>query len=273
MPGADHNQPRPDPATALAQGGHAPTLQHLEALAGSSAYIELHDLHVGYGKMEVIHGIDLRLGRGQSLCLIGPNGAGKSTILRAMFGLADVLNGHILIGGRNVTKASAETMLTAAKVAYVLQTSSVFPDMTVAENLFIGGHVLLTRREAAAAAERIFDSHPQLASRRNEPAGTLSGGERRMLELWRALITDPDILLIDEPSIGLEPRAIDAVFELLDRLQRGQGKTIVIVEQNVKKGLEFADLGYVLVSGRVALADQASRVLQDQRIGRFFLGG
>ena len=94
-----------------------------------------------------------------------------------------------------------------------------------------------------------------------------------MLELWRALITDPDIVLIDEPSIGLEPRAIDAVFELLDRLQRGQGKTIVIVEQNVKKGLEFADLGYVLVSGRVALADLASRVLQDQRIGRFFLGG
>ena len=257
----------------LVQRGEAPTREQLIELAGDSAHLELHELRVGYGKMEVIHGVDLHVGRGQSLCLVGPNGAGKSTVLHAIFGLADILGGRIMVAGREVTNASAEAMLTTAKAAYVLQTSSVFPDMTVEENLFIGGHLLASRQEAVQATERILDSYPRLAERRNEAAGALSGGERRILELSRALITEPDILLVDEPSIGLEPRAIDMVFEMLDRLQRAEGKTILIVEQNVKKGLEFADLGYVLVSGRVALADRAARLLQNPQIGRLFLGG
>jgi branched-chain amino acid transport system ATP-binding protein len=255
------------------QRGDAPTRERLSELAGDCVHLDLRELRVGYGRMEVIHGIDLKVGRGQSLCLVGPNGAGKSTIVHAIFGLADVLGGQVMVAGRAVTGASAEAMLTTAKVAYVLQTSSVFPDMTVEENLFIGGHVLPSRRAAAQATERILDAYPRLAERRNEAAGTLSGGERRILELSRALITEPDILLVDEPSIGLEPRAIDTVFEMLDRLQRAEGKTIIIVEQNVKKGLEFADLGYVLVAGRIALADRAARLLQNPRISSLFLGG
>jgi branched-chain amino acid transport system ATP-binding protein len=249
------------------------TPEHLAELADESPYLDLRELHIGYGKMEVVHGIDLQVARGQSVCLVGPNGAGKSTLLNAIFGLADVFAGGIQVAGRDIVGVSARTLLTEAKVAYVLQTSSVFPDMTVEENLFMGGYLLPSRRHAAEAAERIFDIYPKLAERRGEPAGALSGGERRILELSRALITGPEILLVDEPSIGLEPRAIDAVFEMLDRLQRVEGKTVVIVEQNVKKGLEFADVGYVLVGGRIALAGRAERLLANPQVGRLFLGG
>jgi branched-chain amino acid transport system ATP-binding protein len=256
----------------LVSRSEAPTPQYLIELAGGSPHLDLHDLRVGYGKMEVIHGLDLKVGRGQSVCLVGPNGAGKSTVLNAIFGLADV-GGGIQVAGRDVVGASAGTMLTKAKVAYVLQTNSVFPDMTVEENLFMGGYLLPSRRQAAQATERIFDTYPKLRERRGECAGALSGGERRILELSRALITEPDILLVDEPSIGLEPQAIDAVFDMLDRLQRVDGVTVLIVEQNVKKGLEFADVGYVLTGGRVALADRAERLLENPAVGRLFLGG
>jgi len=223
--------------------------------------------------MEVLHGIDLLVGRGQSACLIGPNGAGKSTVLHTVFGIADIFSGHISVGGQDISGASAQAMLMRSKIAYVLQAGSIFPDMTVEENLFMGGYLLSSRRQTMLAIERIFDSNPQLAQRRAEAAGALSGGERRLLELSRALMTEPDVLMVDEPSIGLEPRAIDTVFTMLDHLQRAEGKTILIVEQNARKGLEFADLGYVVVSGRIALADRASRLLNDPRIGRFFLGG
>jgi len=253
--------------------GDAPARNRPTDLAGNTAHLELQDLRAGYGKMEVIRGIDLRVARGQSVCLVGPNGAGKSTVLNAMFGLTDLFGGRIMVAGCDVTGSSAETMLAKAKMAYVLQANSVFPDMTVEENLFIGGHLLPSRRQAVEAAERILDAHPRLAERRHTAAGALSGGERRILELSRALITEPDILLVDEPSIGLEPRAIDDVFEMLNRLQRAEGKTIVIVEQNVKKGLEFADIGYVLVSGRVALTDRAGALLQNPKISTLFLGG
>ncbi|HVL72006.1 MAG TPA: ABC transporter ATP-binding protein [Beijerinckiaceae bacterium] len=250
-----------------------PTRARLATLVGGEPHLALLDLHAGYGKMEVLHGIDLLVGRGQSLCIIGPNGSGKSTVLNALFGLADVLAGELRVAGRDVRGASSAAMLMEAKVAYVLQNSSVFPDMTVEENLLMGGHRLGSRRAAAQAVERILDAHPRLAERRREPAGALSGGERRMLELSRALITDPAILLVDEPSIGLEPRTIDAVFAMLDRLQRTEGRTIVMVEQNAKMGLDFADLGYVLVAGRLALADRARAVRENPEVARLFLGG
>jgi branched-chain amino acid transport system ATP-binding protein len=241
--------------------------------ARNTVHLELQGLRAGYGKMEVIHGIDLRVEQGQSVCLVGPNGAGKSTVLNAIFGLIDIFDGRIIVAGNDVTGWSAETMLTKASMAYVLQTNSVFSDMSVEENLFVGAHTLPSRRQATEAVEQIFETYPNLAERRHAAAGALSGGERRMLELARALMTEPDILLVDEPSIGLEPRAIDDVFAMLSRLQRTRGKTVVIVEQNVKKGLEFADIGYVLVSGRIALVDRAASLLQNPQIATLFLGG
>jgi branched-chain amino acid transport system ATP-binding protein len=183
------------------------------------------------------------------------------------------MSGTIRVGGRDVTRMPAQRKLRDARIAYVLQDNSVFPDMSVEENLLMGGYLLPRSREARRAAERVLDRYPRLAERRRQRAAVLSGGERRLLEIARALIMDPSVLLIDEPSIGLEPRYIDKVFEILADLQRSERKTIVMVEQNAKKGLEFADIGYVLVSGRIALAATGRELLDNPDVGRLFLGG
>ena len=253
--------------------GKGPSRQELEALARGEPVIDIRDLSAGYGRMEILHGVDLVAGQGQSLCLIGPNGAGKSTVLHAVFGFADVTGGSIQVGAKDVTRLASSRRLADAGVAYVLQDNSVFPDMTVEENLLMGGFLLHRQGDAKRAAERVFDRYDRLAQRRNSRAGVLSGGERRLLEISRALIMEPEVLLVDEPSIGLEPRFIDMVFGILQDLQRRDGKTIVMVEQNARKGLEFADVAYVLVSGRLAMAGPGDALLEDPEVGRLFLGG
>ena len=252
--------------------GEGPSREDLEALSAGEPAIDVRGLRAGYGRMEILHGFDLVAGQGQSLCLIGPNGAGKSTVLHAVFGFADVMAGSIQAGSKDVTRLASSRRLADAGVAYVLQDNSVFPDMTVEENLLMGGFLLRRRGAARQAAERVFDRYDRLAQRRHRRAGVLSGGERRLLEISRALIMEPDVLLVDEPSIGLEPRFIDMVFEILEDLKRREGKTIVMVEQNAKKGLEFADIGYVLVSGRLAMAGPGDALLEDPEVGRLFLG-
>jgi branched-chain amino acid transport system ATP-binding protein len=251
---------------------HGPPLEELDRLAGPEVLVRADGLVAGYGQMEILHGVDLRVGRGQALCLIGPNGAGKSTVLHALYGFARVMAGRVDVGGRDVTRIPPNEKLRTAGVAYVLQDDSVFPEMTVEENLLLGGY-LLDVREARARAEAVLLAHERLGQRRRERAGRLSGGERRLLELTRALMMNPDVLLVDEPSIGLEPRYIEMVFEALHRLRDEAGKTIVLVEQNAKKGLEFADVGYVLVAGRVALAGTGDALLHHEEVGRLFLGG
>ena len=258
-------------AAGLAQSG--PSIAALEALAGPNPLLAIDGLVAGYGAMEILHGVDLRLGAGQSLCLIGPNGAGKSTVLHSIYGFTTLSAGRIAVGGQDVTKLRPNARLRDAGIAYVLQDNSVFPEMTVEENLWLGGYLMASPATAKRAADSIFDRYPRLAERRHKRAFVLSGGERRLLEISRALMMQPRVLLVDEPSIGLEPRYIDMVFEILGDLQRREGKTIVLVEQNAKKGLSFADIGYVLVSGRLALADKASALLDNPEVGRLFLGG
>jgi branched-chain amino acid transport system ATP-binding protein len=249
-----------------------PTHADLAKLAGHPPYLEISDLHCGYGGTEIIRGVSVVLGRGQSLCLIGPNGAGKSTLLHAVYGLADVFSGRVSVGGYDVVGASARDIMIGAKVAYVLQVGSIFMDMTVEENLLMGGYLLPSRSATALAVERILDTNAELAKRRAAPAGALSGGERRLLELSRAMMTEPDVLLVDEPSIGLDPNAIETIFARLQSLRDTQGVTIVIVEQNVEKGLQFADIGYLVVAGRIVIADRAVQLRDDPRVGRLFLG-
>jgi len=253
------------------------SLERITALARSKPYVTIRNLRAGYGKMEILHGIDLQVARGQSLCLIGPNGAGKSTVLHSIYGFTNIFAGEILVGegaeARDITRLSANRKLAEAGVAYILQDKSVFPGMTVEENLWMGGFLLPKPAMAKTAAAKIFERYPTLAKRRNQPAGVLSGGERRLLEISRALVMDPDILLVDEPSIGLEPRYIDMVFDILGELQRRDGKTIIIVEQNAKKGLEFADIAYVLVAGRLAVTGTGEELLSNPDVGRLFLGG
>ncbi len=251
---------------------HAPDRTRLVALAGGEPYLAVDGLVAGYGRAEIVHGIDLYLGRGQSLCLIGPNGAGKSTVLHALFGFADRFRGQVTLGGREISRLAPDRKLGEAGMAYVMQDNSVFPDLTVEENLLMGGYLLSSTAEAAKAAERVFERTDRLARRRHERAGVLSGGERRILEIARALIMNPSVLLIDEPSIGLEPRYIDLVFDMLADLKTREGKTIVMVEQNAKKGLAFADIGYVLVAGRLAMADRGRALLEHPEVGRLFLG-
>jgi branched-chain amino acid transport system ATP-binding protein len=250
--------------------------ERLDALAGNKPHLRIDNLNSGYGQMEILHDFSLRVGRGQSLCLIGPNGAGKSTVLHSIFGFTNIFSGTVSIeeDGHHVdvTRLSSNAKLRSAGIAYILQDKSVFPGMTVEENLWLGAY-LMDRKSAKQAADAIFDKYPRLAARRRHPAKVLSGGERRLLEISRALVMDPKVLLVDEPSIGLEPRFISAVFDILGELRHNEGKTIVMVEQNAKKGLEFSDIGYVLVSGRLALAGKASELLTDPDVGRLFLGG
>jgi len=258
---------------AREMAGAGPGRDELLRLAGDDVMVEVEGLHAGYGRMEILHHLSLVAGRGQSLCLIGPNGAGKSTILHAIYGFADVMSGTVKIGGKDITRLGPSDKLKRAGVAYIMQHNSVFPNMTVEENLMMGGYLKDKPAAAREAAQRVFDKYDRLASRRHQRAGVLSGGERRLLEISRALIMEPDVLLVGEPSIGLEPRFIDMVFDILADLQHSEGKTILMVEQNAKKGLEFADIGYVLVSGQLAKAGRGRDLLDAEDVARLFLGG
>ena len=257
-------------AAKLAAEG--PSREQLSKLVDKEPLLTIEGLRAGYGKMVVLHQFDLLVGAGQSLCLIGPNGAGKSTILHSIYGFTTITGGTIKVRGNDVTRLSPNEKLKKAGIAYILQDASIFPDMTVEENMLMGGFLMDKPSQAREAAEKVLDKYPQLAERRNQQAGVLSGGERRLLEISRALIMEPEVLLVDEPSIGLEPRFIGMVFEILDDLQHKEGKTIIMVEQNAKKGLEFADIGYVLVSGQLAMADSGDELLQNPEVGRLFLG-
>jgi branched-chain amino acid transport system ATP-binding protein len=250
-----------------------PSLERIAELAGGPPAISVSGLHAGYGKMEILHGVDLQIAPGRALCMIGPNGAGKSTVLHSIYGFTRITAGTVVAGGKDITRLSPNQKLKEAGVAYILQDNSVFPEMTVEENLWMGGFLMNRPEEAKAAAERIFQKYERLANRRRQPARVLSGGERRLLEISRALVMNPRVLLVDEPSIGLEPRYIDMVFEILSELRHEEGKAIVMVEQNAKKGLEFADVGYVLVSGAVAMVGTGAELLEDPQVGRLFLGG
>ena len=254
-----------------------PSKETIAKLAGNNPYVVIEDLRAGYGKMEILHTFNLQVARRQSLCLIGPNGAGKSTVLHSIFGFTNIFSGRIQIGDgrdkRDISRMSASQKLRRAGIAYILQDKSIFPSMTVEENLWMGGYLKEKPAQAKAAAEKIFDKYPRLAERRGHLARVLSGGERRLLEISRALVMEPELLLVDEPSIGLEPRFIDMVFEILGDLQNNEGKTIIMVEQNAKKGLEFADIGYVLVDGQIAIAGPGKELLKNPDVGRLFLGG
>ena len=253
--------------------GTAPKAEDLKKLSPENAYLTIKKLSAGYGKMEILHDFDLFVSRAQSLCLIGPNGAGKSTILHSIYGFTNIFSGKIEIEGNEITNLSPAEKLKKVGIAYILQDNSVFPDMTVEENLLMGGFVKDKTEESFEEAEKVLQKYERLKNRRNQPAKVLSGGERRLLEISRALVMKPSILLVDEPSIGLEPKYIDMVFEILKDLQQNEKKTIIMVEQNAKKGLEFADIGYVLVSGQTAIAGSGNDLLKNPDVGRLFLGG
>ena len=225
----------------------------------------------GYGKITILNGVSFEIGRGTITTVIGPNGAGKSTVFKAIFGLLNIRSGRILLDGREVTRQSPAQMI-GHGVTYVPQGRNVVPNLSVLHNLELGG---ITARDQGAVKRRIaqvMDQFPILRQKANEPAIALSGGQQKQLEIARALLLDPKLILIDEPSIGLSPNLVQEVFQTLIRL-RDQGVTILMVEQNAKAALAMSDFGIVLELGQTRLHDRASALLADPRVGQLFLGG
>jgi branched-chain amino acid transport system ATP-binding protein len=236
----------------------------------SAAMLEARSLSASYGARHILEGVSLRVDEAEIVTVIGHNGAGKSTLLKALFNLVPWRSGEIRLQGRDILGLAPDRIL-AAGIAYVPQNRSVFPRLTVDENLRMGGYLLADKALLAsriASARRLF---PVLAERAQQLAGTLSGGEQRMLEIARALLMDPKLVMLDEPSIGLAPRMVDAVFQTVGIL-KDQGKAVLMVEQNVRKALGASDRAYVMELGEIRLEDAAPALIGDPRVARLYMG-
>jgi branched-chain amino acid transport system ATP-binding protein len=231
--------------------------------------LSIGNLSAGYGKSEVLHGISMEIGAGQIVTMVGANGAGKSTTLRSIFGLTDIRAGSIQFRERDITGLRPHRVA-ALGLALVPQERSVFPSLTVQENLEMGGYTVPgdVLRERT---EKIFERFPRLRERQRQKAGTLSGGERQMLAIGRGLMTDPQLLMLDEPSLGLAPKVVEAVFEQIQLIHAG-GTTVFLVEQNARRALSIADRAYVLELGQIRHQGSGQELLDDPEVQRAYLG-
>jgi branched-chain amino acid transport system ATP-binding protein len=231
--------------------------------------LSLRDYAAGYGELEIVSGVDLDVAEGEYVTVIGPNGAGKSTLLLSLFGLADRLGGRVEFAGRDISTADTVDVIELG-MGLTPQEGNVFPDLTVMENLRMGAY---TREELPPdVVGRIFDRFPVLEERPDQPAGELSGGQRQMLAIGRALVTEPDLLVLDEPSAGLAPDLVRDLFDEIDAIN-DQGRAVLIVEQNAEEILRRADRGYVLTDGRIREEAAAETLLTDETVQERFLGG
>jgi branched-chain amino acid transport system ATP-binding protein len=235
--------------------------------------LEVRGLQSGYGRLSVLHGIDLDAGDGELVAVIGANGAGKTTLLRTLSGLLSASAGTVRLGGTDVTGLGPEK-LARAGLAHVPENRLVFPSLSVEDNLVLGGY---TRRRGPAAErrqarDRVLILFPRLEPRLRQAAGTLSGGEQQMLAIGRGLMAQPRVLVLDEPSVGLAPRLVGEIFTALGRL-RDEGLTLVVVEQNARAAFGVADRAYVMDRGRVVLDGEPATLLSDPRVTAGFLGG
>jgi len=227
-------------------------------------------LKVAYGGIQAVKGIDLVVHRGELVALIGANGAGKTTTLKAITGTQAWAEGDVRYMGES-TRGQASHQLVARGLAMVPEGRGVFARMTIAENLLMGAYTRKDRAEIRADEERMFETFPRLKERAEQVAGTLSGGEQQMLAMARALMSRPEVLLMDEPSMGLSPIMVEKVFEVV-RTVSEQGVTILLVEQNAKLALQAADRGYVMESGTITLSGDAKQLLEDPRVRAAYLG-
>ncbi|MCH7999856.1 MAG: ABC transporter ATP-binding protein [Chloroflexi bacterium] len=233
-----------------------------------TAVLRVQDVVAGYGEVEILHGVSITVSEAEIVAIIGPNGAGKSTLLKAIFGLVSVQNGSVHLAERDVTNM-APNKIVQSGMSYVPQTENVFPSLTINENLEMGAYV---RRDGLRdRLERVYGLFPDIASRRSERAGRLSGGQRQMLALARALMLDPKVLLLDEPSASLSPKMVDSIFEKIGDINRG-GTAILLVEQNAKEALSFASRAYVLAMGQNRFEGEAKSMLESEEVGKLYLG-
>ena len=235
----------------------------------SKPILEVNGVAAGYVKgLNILQGIDLVVTEGEIVSIIGPNGAGKSTLLKAVMGLIEVSAGRYYLKGTEKTSLPTHKIVEEG-VGYVPQVANIFPSLTIQENLEIGGWIL--KRNTHAAIVNIYDKFPLLQERKGDRAGNLSGGQRQLLALARALVTSPSILLLDEPSAGLSPVAITEVFNTIKDINES-GVSILLVEQNAKRALNFSDRGYVLDQGRNAYQGTGEELLNDSRVVDLYLG-
>lgn len=232
--------------------------------------LEVDNVTAGYGRIEVLHGVSIRAEKSKITCIIGPNGAGKSTLLKTIFGFIKPRKGKIILDGRDITGLRPDAILKRG-VSYVLQGRSVFPYMTVLENLEVGAYTRNDKKQIKKDIKAIFDTFPILDKRKINLACTLSGGEQRMLELGRALLLNPKVVLLDEPSIGLAPIFSEMIYEKIKEMN-GMGITVVIVEQNVRKVLSMSDYGYLLELGKKRYEGPAKNFLSSYEIMKLYLG-
>jgi branched-chain amino acid transport system ATP-binding protein len=235
--------------------------------------LRVRNLRAGYGSVEVLHGVSLHVSAGEIVTIVGANGAGKSTLLNAVAGVVRPGAGEVVFRGGPLTGAPAEAV-TAKGCVLVPEGRQIFGDLSVRDNLLLGAY-LRARRLGRAGIDREMDGicrlFPILAKRREQPAGTLSGGEQQMLALGRALMADPSMLMLDEPSIGLAPLVVRGIFEVIVELRR-QGRTILLVEQNARAALAIADRGYVMETGRILLEGTAEELTANRDVQRAYLG-
>ena len=237
----------------------------------SDIAIEFDDVVAGYGEFMILNNLNLKAARGKITLLLGPNGAGKSTVLKTLFGLLKVRHGRIRLDGEDITGSSAKDLLVKHGVAFVPQGRNLFGQLSVYENLELGG-ITLGMKTTHERIPEVLDLFPRVKERLHSAAASLSGGEQKQLEVGRALLLRPKVILIDEPSIGLSPLVVLDVFRLLRRLA-DQGTTVLMVEQNVKSALKISDDAIALESGRMVLHKPAGELLADPHIERLFLGG
>lgn len=237
----------------------------------SDPILSLRGVYAGYGAGDILKGVDLDVEAGTVTCLIGPNGAGKSTVLKAVSGLLKPREGTVTFLGEPIQRLSARDRLLRG-IVHVPQDRSLFPTMTVWDNLLMGGYVLRSSAEVRRRVEEAAEIFPICRTRARDHAGSLSGGEQKQVEFARSLVLDPKLILMDEPSIGLDPKSRSYVFESI-RALAGQGRTVLLVEQNARSGLAASDWGAVLETGVVRLVDRGAALLDNAEVARLYLGG
>ena len=233
--------------------------------------LRVEDVFAGYLGFDILHGVSLQVDSGEVVCVIGPNGAGKSTVFRAIYGLIKVRLGHVFFDGADITNSTPQKAL-GAGIAIVPQLRSVFPQMTVRENLEMGMYLERDKDRIAARIDVILGLFPRLAERSKQLVGTMSGGEQRMLEIGRALMLEPKLVLMDEPSAGLAPSITRMIFDHVRRLNEEIGLTVLMIEQNARQGLETSHRGYVLELGKNTYEGTGGELLGDPEVRRAFLG-
>ena len=230
--------------------------------------LEAREIVAGYGEVDILHGVSIAVRRSEMVAVIGPNGAGKSTLLKVVFGMLPLRGGSVFVGNADVSGQQPDKLVRQG-LGYVPQVENVFPSLTIQENLEMGAFV--RRNGMRERLEAMYELFPDLAGRRGDSAGKLSGGQRQMLALARALMLDPTVLLLDEPSAGLSPKMVHAIFERI-RAINDRGTAILLVEQNAREALSVCERGYVLAMGMNRLEGEAKGLLENEEVGRLYLG-